>query len=95
MDVERLAHSRLAGVGQGGERAPTILGTCLAAHEAGFGKAVDRPGETARGQVRLGGEVAHPQSPAWRAGQSDQDLEVLTSKFALALEWRADRSMQP
>jgi hypothetical protein len=43
----------------------------------------------------LGGEVAHPQSPAWRAGQSDQDLEVLTSKFALALEWRADRSMQP
>src|ERR1017187_2860579 len=95
VDVKRLAWPSLAGVGQRGKRSPTILWTGFAAHEAGFGQAVDRSGETARGQIRLGGEVAHPQSPAWRSGQSDQDLEVLASKFALTLQGRADRSMQP
>ena len=88
-------HSCLAGIGQRGESTPAILGTGLAAHEAGFGKAVDGSGEAARRERRLGGEVAHPQPAARCPGQPEQDLEVLAGEFALALQWRADGSTQP
>src|SRR5271166_6899821 len=94
MQVERLAHPLLAGRRETGERATTVLRTGVAAHQSGGGQAVDRSREPARGERRLGCEVAHPEPPAWRARKPYEDLEFLPSELALALQRRADRPPQ-
>ena len=84
----------LACRGERGKSAPAIFLTSFSCHKPGFGKAVDRPCEAARGQIRLGGEVAHAQPPARSTGQPYQDLEILAGEVAMTFQRRVNHPVQ-
>ena len=80
-------------VGDDGVEAAAVAGHGPALDEAGGLHAIDRPGEAAGGERRLGRQVAHPQLVVRRAGQPDEQLEPLPGQpgvIEAALQERAE-----